>query len=206
MHLLPVLLAVSGGYLIGSIPIAYLITRLLTGQDIRRLGTGNAGVMNTIRQAGLPAGMLVFAGEGSKGAAAYSLGRFLANSDERIVLISCLAALAGVNWSVLLGFSGGRGTTAGAFMCALLAWKALVLMALVWLVLYFALRDSFVATRLNILLLPATAFIVTRDWTVVAFATLAMLVLLVRHRRETDDRVQLARSHVTVDTGGKPRT
>jgi len=205
LHPLPVLIAILGAYVIGSIPIAYLITRAVTGLDIRRLGTGNVGVMNTIRHAGLPAGMLVFAGEGSKGAAAYGLGRYLGNGDERVVLLSCFAALLGVNWSILLGFSGGRGTTVGAFMCALVVWKAVLLAAIIWAVLYLTLRDSFVTTRINILLLPATAFVVTRDWTLVAVVAVAMLVLLFRHRRETDDRVQLAHSTAALTPFGEHR-
>ena len=200
MNPLSVVVAFLGAYAIGSIPVAYLITRAVTGRDIRRLGTGNVGVMNTIRHAGLPAGMLVFAGEGSKGAAAYSLGRYLGNGDERVMLFSCFAALIGVNWSILLGFSGGRGTTVGAFMCALFAWKAVLLGALIWAVLYLALRESFVATRINIMLMPATAFLVTRDWTVVAVVALTALILLFRHRRETDDRLQLAHSAAAVPT------
>jgi glycerol-3-phosphate acyltransferase PlsY len=205
LHTLSVLVAVIGAYAIGSIPIAYWITRAVTGRDIRRLGTGNVGVMNTIRHAGLPAGMLVFAGEGSKGAAAFSLGRYMGNGDERVLLLSCFAALLGVNWSVLIGFSGGRGTTVAAFMCALFAWKAVLLGAIVWAVLYLALRDSFVATRINILLLPATAFLVTHDWTVVGFVALATLVLLLRHRRETDDRLQLAHSPAPIPALGERR-
>ncbi len=206
MHPLEVVIAISGGYLIGSIPIAYLITRLLTGRDIRTLGTGNVGVMNTIRQAGFPAGMLVFAGEGSKGAAAYGLGRSLAGGDERLILITCLAALVGVNWSIFLGFSGGRGTTLGAFVCAIVAWKAVLLGAVVWLAVYLAFRDSFLATRINILLLPLTAFVATRNLSVVAVAFLAALILLFRHRRDTDDRLQLVTSPATIDSAGQRRS
>ena len=206
VHPLEIILAIAGGYIIGSIPIAYLVTRLITGRDIRRLGTGNVGVMNTIRQAGFPAGMLVFAGEGSKGAAAFGLGRYLAGSDERLILISCLAALIGVNWSVFLGLSGGRGTTLGAFICALLAWKLVLLGAIVWLAVYLALRDSFLATRINILLFPLTAFVATHDLTVAAAAFLAALILLFRHRRDTDDRLQLVTSPATIDPRGERRT
>ena len=200
MHSAQIAFALVGGYLIGSIPFAYLVTKLLTGRDIRRLGTGNVGVMNTIRQAGFPAGMLVFSAEGAKGAAAFSLGRYVGNGDQRIVIICCIAALVGVNWSVFLGFSGGRGTTLSAFMVALFAWKAVLLGAAVWLIVYLALRDSFLATRINLLLLPLTAFITTQDLNVVAGAFVAGLVLLYRHRRETDDRLQLAHGHATVDS------
>lgn len=205
MHPLQILIALIGGYVIGSIPLAYLVTRVVTGRDIRQLGTGNVGVMNTVRQAGFPAGMLVFAGEGSKGAAAFGLGRYLANGDERVLLVSCFAALVGVNWSVFLGFSGGRGTTVGTFMVALLAWKAVLLGAIVWLAIYLATRDSFLAARINIVFLPLTGFLATRDLTVAAFGLLGALILLYHHRRETDDRLQLAHSHATVEPGEERR-
>lgn len=202
MDLLHVLSIAAGGYVIGSIPLAYLITRVLTGRDIRRLGTGNVGVMNTIHQAGFPAGMLAFVGEGSKGAAAYTLGRALSNNDERLILLSALAAMIGVNWSIFLGFAGGRGTTLGTFLCAIIAWKIVVLGAVVWLVAYLAFRESFQATRVNIILLPATAFVATRDWTIFAFVVLGSIVLLLRHRRDTDDHLQLVNAHVP--TEGEP--
>lgn len=187
-----------GSYLIGSIPLAYLITRILTGRDIRRMGSGNVGVMNTVRQAGFPAGMLVFVGEGSKATAVYSLGRFFSGNDERVILLSGLAAMIGVNWSIFLGFAGGRGTTVGIFLCALIAWKIVVLGAIVWLAGYLAFRDTFLATRINIILLPATAFVATHDWSILAFVAAGSIVLLLRHRRETDDRLQLAQSHARV--------
>lgn len=199
-----ILVIALGGYLIGSIPVAYFVTRIVTGRDIRLLGTGNVGVMNTIRQAGLPAGMLVFAGEGSKGAAAYSLGRYLSNGNEQLLMLTGLAALIGVNWSIFLGFSGGRGTTVGAFICAMIAWKAVVLGGVIWLAAYLALRDTFLATRLNIVLLPVTALLVTHDWTVVAIAVYASLILLYQHRRETDDRLQLTHSHVPIKNDEPP--
>ena len=202
LHLTEIIIVVgiaAGGYLIGSLPVAYLITRILTGRDIRRLGTGNVGVMNTIRQAGFPAGMLAFVGEGSKGAAAYTLGRALSNNDERLILISGLAAMIGVNWSIFLGFAGGRGTTLGTFLCAIIAWKIVVLGAIVWLVAYLAFRESFQATRVNIILLPATAFLATGDWTIFGFVVLGSMMLLLRHRRETDDRLQLAQARVESD-------
>ena len=199
-----ILVIALGGYLIGSIPVAYFVTRIVTGRDIRLLGTGNVGVMNTIRQAGLPAGMLVFAGEGSKGAAAYSLGRYLSNGNEQLIMLTGVAALIGVNWSIFLGFSGGRGTTVGAFFCAMIVWKAVVLGGVIWLAAYLALRDTFLATRLNIILLPITALLVTHDWTVAAIAAYASLILLYQHRRETDDRLQLAHSHIPIKNDEPP--
>jgi len=44
--------AVILGYLLGSIPSAYIATRLVTGKDIRHLGGGNVGGLNTAREVG----------------------------------------------------------------------------------------------------------------------------------------------------------
>ena len=41
-----------GAYLLGSIPTAYILVYLVKGTDIRRVGTGNVGALNTFQQVG----------------------------------------------------------------------------------------------------------------------------------------------------------
>jgi acyl phosphate:glycerol-3-phosphate acyltransferase len=189
----------SAGYLIGALPIAYVVVRLLTGRDLRLLGTGNVGVMNTIHNAGLPAGMIVFIAEGSKGAAAVVLGRALTHRNDGAV-ICAVAALVGVNWSIFLGFAGGRGSTLSAFVTVLISPWTLLASALLWLSVYGARRDNFLATRANIVCYPLIALLITRSWQLASLAAVACLILLVRHDRRTDDHYQLAqRPTVTPD-------
>ncbi|MFC1943501.1 glycerol-3-phosphate acyltransferase [Chloroflexota bacterium] len=52
-------IAVIIAYLLGSIPAAYIITRLRTGKDIRQLGGSNAGARNVFREVGLGAAIPV---------------------------------------------------------------------------------------------------------------------------------------------------
>jgi glycerol-3-phosphate acyltransferase PlsY len=179
------------GYLIGALPVAYLVTRLLTGRDIRRLGTGNVGVMNTIRQAGLPAGMIVFLAEGGKGLAAVAVGHVLTKSVNG-ALLCALLALIGVNWSAFVGFAGGRGSTLCVFVCLVIAPWVLLASAAVWLTVYTLRRDNFIATRVNIIAFPFLTLAITRHWSFFVFASLASLVVLLRHDRRTDDHYQLA--------------
>ncbi len=192
------LLVAVSGYLIGALPVAYLVTRLLTGRDLRRLGTGNVGVMNTIRQAGLPAGMIVFLAEGGKGAAAVALGHALTRSVSG-ALLCALLALIGVNWSAFLGFAGGRGSTLCVFVCLIVVPWVLLASACVWLAVYTVRRDNFIATRINILGFPLITLAITRSWSYFAFASLASLVVLLRHDRRTDDHYQLATQPVRSD-------
>ena len=51
--------AIVIGYFLGAIPSAYLMVRLVKGQDIRQLGSGTVGSFNTYRQAGAKAGVTV---------------------------------------------------------------------------------------------------------------------------------------------------
>jgi glycerol-3-phosphate acyltransferase PlsY len=185
------LLVALAAYLIGSFPSAYLVVRILTGRDIRRLGTGNVGVLNTVRQAGLPAGMLAFLSEGAKGIGSISAARLLAGNAQADMLAAILC-LIGVNYSVFMGFAGGRGTTVSVFIAAILLPWLIVVMGLLWLVMYRLRHDNFFATRVNIIALPfLTAAIVwatgTGSYLYVSLAVMGSLVTLLRHRRETDD-------------------
>jgi glycerol-3-phosphate acyltransferase PlsY len=103
------IIAVVLGYLLGSIPTAYIVTRLAKGEDVRRLGGGNVGGLNVYREVGrLPAAVVAIVDLG-KGAAAVAIAYWLLNLSLPFVLASALAAVVGHNWMLFLKFSGGKG-------------------------------------------------------------------------------------------------
>ena len=53
-------LAVLGGYLLGSLPFAYWVPRLLRGEDMRERGSGNVGASNVFRVYGRELGVPSF--------------------------------------------------------------------------------------------------------------------------------------------------
>ncbi|HAS04300.1 MAG TPA: acyl-phosphate glycerol 3-phosphate acyltransferase [Dehalococcoidia bacterium] len=111
------ILAILIAYLLGAIPFAYIAGRLKKGVDIRRLGGGNVGTTNALREIGTGAGLLVFAGDVLKGVLAIFIAQWLGVSLI-IVFIAGLAAVIGHNWSVFIKFSGGKGgaTVIGVFL------------------------------------------------------------------------------------------
>ena len=111
-------LAIITGYLLGSIPAAFIITRLIKGQDIRRIGGGNVGGLNVFREVGLWPALAVGVVDLGKGAAAVAIAKWGLNVPDAYVLLAGLASVAGHNWMVWLKFSGGKGM--GAAMGALL--------------------------------------------------------------------------------------
>ena len=102
------------GYLLGSIPTAYIAGRLLKGRDIRQMGDGNMGAQNAFRQLGAKIGTAVFFIDASKGALAIIIAQAV-SLPQLAILMAGVAAVIGHNWPVFLGFRGGRGesTTIG---------------------------------------------------------------------------------------------
>ncbi len=107
-------LAVIIGYLLGSIPFAYIAARLVKGVDIRKVGGGNIGALNVMREIGTAAGIGVLIADIAKGAIAVLIAQWL-DVSLIVVFIAGLAAVVGHSWPIFLKFSGGRGgaTTLG---------------------------------------------------------------------------------------------
>ncbi|MGD0808066.1 MAG: glycerol-3-phosphate acyltransferase [Anaerolineales bacterium] len=104
-------------YLIGAIPFAYIVSRLATGVDIRRVGDGNAGAKNTFHSVGPMAGVLVGAADISKGMLAVELARTITGSEET-AMVAGMSAVLGHDFSPFLNFHGGQGMASmvGAFL------------------------------------------------------------------------------------------
>lgn len=108
--------AFAAGYFLGGIPWALWIARL-SGRDIFRVGSGNMGSMNTVRNVGPVAGVAVFALDVGKGAAAVVTGLWMGDvAGLAAPLVPALAAAVGVvvghGWSPYAGFRGGKGLAA----------------------------------------------------------------------------------------------
>jgi glycerol-3-phosphate acyltransferase PlsY len=121
------ILSIVAAYLLGAIPFAYIAGRLTKGVDIRRVGGGNVGTTNVLREVGTASGLLVFAGDVLKGVLAILIAKWLGVSIV-IVFIAGLAAVVGHNWSVFIGFGGGKGgaTTIGVFFALVPVYTAVI--------------------------------------------------------------------------------
>lgn len=98
-------------YLLGSIPAAAWVARL-HGIDIRTVGSGNSGATNVLRSVGKGPALGVALFDILKGALAVYIGRWL-GLDEFSAALCGVAAFLGHNFSVFLGFRGGKGVATG---------------------------------------------------------------------------------------------
>ncbi len=112
-----IILAIVIGYLLGSIPCAYIAGRLVKGVDIRQLGGGNMGAVNIMREIGTAAGFTVLFADMAKGSLAVLVAQWLDVSLIWVFIVG-LAVVVGHNWPVWLRFKGGQGlaTTLGVLL------------------------------------------------------------------------------------------
>ncbi|HLC02457.1 MAG TPA: glycerol-3-phosphate acyltransferase [Anaerolineales bacterium] len=183
---------IVSAYLIGSFPGAWLITKALTGKDLRRIGSGNVGVMNVAYSISRAAGLAVFMMEVAKGLLAIELARAL-GADVFGLGLAAMAVVIGTRWPVWLQGAGGRGNTAGA--AALLAtwWPALVIFLGLWVLARAFTNDHFVATRTALLTWPVVLGLLAPSVYLAAFGAAASGVYLTTHSRRTDDHSRIKR-------------
>jgi len=179
------LLLILGGYLLGSIPAAYLAGRWLRGIDLRRYGSGTvSGSMVWEHVAGwavVPVGLFDIA----KAAFPAWLGLQL-GLGEAVAAAAGLAAVAGHNWPIFFRFTGGRGlATFMGLLLVLFPWGfpwMLAFLALGWL-----LGDSAPWALAALITLPLFAALVGGP-RVVAPTSAAMLLLTLAKRLEANRR------------------
>ncbi len=99
---------IIGGYLLGSIPSAYIVVKLKKGTDIRQIGSGNIGATNTIRAAGRGTGVLVFLMDMAKGAIPTLVGMAISRD---LAIVAGFAAFIGHLFPIWLNFKGGKGVS-----------------------------------------------------------------------------------------------
>jgi acyl phosphate:glycerol-3-phosphate acyltransferase len=109
-----------GAYLLGSISWSYLIVRAVRGEDVRTLGSGNAGATNALRAAGKGAGLAVLLLDAGKGAAAVVGARALGASPG-VAGAAAVAVALGHVYPVFFGLRGGKGVATSAGAMAALA-------------------------------------------------------------------------------------
>ena len=125
------ILVVALGYLVGSVPFAFLLARR-GGVDLRQTGSGNVGATNVLRTRGLPQALTALGLDAAKGALAVALAQRLTDGPATPVAAG-LAAVIGHIYPVWLRFRGGKGVATTGGMFVVLAPVAAVIASAVFL-------------------------------------------------------------------------
>lgn len=176
------LLAVAAAYVVGAVPIGFLIARAFGIGDIRRHGSGTIGATNVLRTLGRTPAILTLLGDIAKGYAAVALAARLGGDDPAVTAAGAVAAVVGNCWSVFLGFRGGKGVATGLGALLRLAPLATLAALPVFLVVAVTTRFVSLASLLSAAYVPfgALALGAPRAYVVGAFVVAA--IVIVRHR------------------------
>ncbi len=181
--MLPELAALVFGYLVGSIPFGFLLTRMAGLGDVRKIGSGNIGATNVLRTGhkGLAALTLVL--DALKGTVAVLVAHAYGATVGFAIaagLFAGLGAFLGHLFPVWLGFKGGKGvaTYIGVLLGAF--WPAALVFCGVWLASAVVTRYSSFSALIASLVTPLYVWN-SGDLPVATLAVLMTIPLIVKH-------------------------
>lgn len=169
------------GHCCGSVPSGLWLVRALHGVDIREYGSKNIGTTNVFRTAGPRTAALVLFCDVLKGIIAVALMEHFFHSPE-LNVATALGALLGHNYSLFLGFKGGKGVATGLgillFLLPLVAGTAF----LVWLALVLTTRYVSLGSIVAALITPVAAWYFAYPPAYIALAAIAGFFVVLRHK------------------------
>lgn len=213
-------------YLLGSIPFGYLLVRIFRGEDVRQSGSGNTGATNVSRKS--PAlGVLTLILDALKGSAAVAVGILLSppivglispgNVPWRLILplslspdfalwtgTAVLSALLGHMFPVCLKFRGGKGVATGLGSFALIAPRAVLIAAIIFIVVVLVFRYVSLGSIAAVVLFPVVLAVLRESGVTplsLGMTSLACLLIVAKHHENisrllagTENRIDARRA------------
>jgi glycerol-3-phosphate acyltransferase PlsY len=173
------LLGLAVAYLVGAIPVGFLVARARGLDDIRRHGSGNIGATNVLRTMGWAAAAMTLLGDVAKGALAVWLGELV---SPGAAAGAAVAAVVGNCWPVFLRFRGGKGVATALGALLTLAPLAVAPAALVWAAVAGTFRYVSLASVLAALCVPLGAVMLAYPWPTVGACAAVAAIIVARHR------------------------
>jgi acyl phosphate:glycerol-3-phosphate acyltransferase len=184
------LIIAASSYLLGSIPFGYLLVRIFRGEDVRQSGSGNIGATNVSRKS--PAlGVATLLLDALKGTTAVALSYVVADRMAagppalELGALGALFAVVGHVFPVWLKFRGGKGVATGLGAFALIAPKAVLIAAGIFIAVVVISRYVSLGSIVAVGVFPFVAWRIGQFYlspTSLALISLASLLILVKHR------------------------
>lgn len=168
-------------YLVGSIPSAVIVSRLMGLPDPRSIGSGNPGATNVLRTGSKSAAAITLIADIAKGLIPVLCARAL-SADPRLWAAAGIAAFLGHLYPLFLKFRGGKGV-ATALGVTLAVGSALGLaLAASWIVIALVFRYSSLAALTTAVLAPLYAWLLLGQPALIAMSAVLTVLLIWRHR------------------------
>lgn len=174
-------------YLIGAIPTAYIITRVLSGKDIRKIGSGNVGATNALRVLGKLPGIIVLAVDILKGLAAVTILAAFISSKITLPIESTKAlfglfAVTGHIFNVFLKFKGGKGVATSAGVMLGIAPPALLIGALFFITIVVVTKYVSLGSIVSSVIIPFFLLWTKSHYSYVVLSAILCVIIVAKHK------------------------
>ncbi|UQD54231.1 glycerol-3-phosphate 1-O-acyltransferase PlsY [Anaplasma phagocytophilum] len=170
-----------GAYLLGSIPFAYILTKLLAKKDIRVVGSKNVGATNVFRINKKLAGLVLLLDIAKSAVLIYSLQKYgIVITKEELCVVGLLSVLGHI-YPVWLKFKGGKGVATGIGVIIPLNPLMLCVFLISWL---FTFNNTRYASLSSIVSIIGTMIVcyLTESSVVALLYSVQSVLILFKHR------------------------
>lgn len=175
-------LAVLGGYVLGSLPFGYWLPRIVRGEDIREGGSGNVGASNVFRVYGRRLGVAVALLDVAKGFTAALIGLWAGGA--LIGVLAGAAAMIGHARPIFLRFQkGGKMVATGGGASLALAPLVALCCVGIWLAVFVATRYASLASIATALGMAVLVVLFDYPPPIIVFGILGAAAVIFVHRQ-----------------------
>jgi glycerol-3-phosphate acyltransferase PlsY len=179
VDLLLILLCCFVGYLLGSVNSSLVVGKIY-GKDVRKYGSGNAGLTNTLRVLGKKAAAMVLIGDVLKGVVSCLLGLYMFKDIG--LMAAGAGAILGHNWPLFFNFKGGKGVLVSASVLFMMDWRIGLIVLALFVIVVAITKFVSLGSIIGAALFPIIAVILKKDIIFIMFSFAIALLVIVRHR------------------------
>jgi len=167
-------------FVLGSIPFG-IITAKAKGIDLKKIGSGNIGATNVLRSLGKWPAVITLLGDILKGTLAVAIGKYTGVAPLYEGLIG-ISAILGHNFSLFLGFRGGKGVATSLGVLVIYAPPAALVTLIIWIGVVLFTKYSSLGAIVSFALLPLNVMLFDfQDKTKIFISILISLFIILRH-------------------------
>ena len=172
-------LSILAGYLLGSLNTSLIVGRFYN-VDVRKHGSGNAGMTNTLRTLGKKAALFVILGDIVKGILAYLAGYYIYGGQTG-GLFGGTACIFGHIWPVFFRFRGGKGVLTAFAVLLMFDWKIALGLFAVFAIILLATRYVSLGSITAAFLFPVAAAVFGRGTQTLIFSGIIAVIVIAKH-------------------------
>lgn len=169
------------GHVCGSVPSGLWLVQAFHGIDIRNYGSKNIGTTNVFRTVGPKTAVLVLIADAFKGILAVGIMSYLFH-NPLLDVVTALGALLGHNYSLFLGFKGGKGVATALGLLIFMMPKVAVASFGIWLVCVLLTRYVSLGSIMAAIFTPPLAWYLGYPSAYVIFSVIAAFFVVLRHK------------------------